>query len=70
MQSCGEQRQQNISHRLHSVGTLKSSTKPTKNANARKKGDALDTAADPMTLALHKKLLEWSLEENDMHAWH
>ena len=39
-------------------------------ADAGKKGDAMDTAADPMTSALHEKLLQWSLDENDIHAWH
>ena len=41
-----------------------------KHANAGKKGDAQDTAADPITLALCEKPLEWSLDENDIHAWH
>ena len=39
-----------------------------KHTNAGKKGDAQDTAADPVTLALDKKLLEWSLDWNDICA--
>ena len=41
-----------------------------KHANARKRGNAQDTAADPVTSALCKKLLEWSLDENNVCAWH
>ena len=41
-----------------------------KHADAEKKGDAQDTAADPMTLALHKKLLQWALDENNICVWH
>ena len=39
-------------------------------ADAQEKGDAKDTAANPVNVALHKKLLEWALNENDMFAWH
>ena len=35
-------------------------------ADARKKGEAMDTAADPISGALCKKLLWWSLDENNI----
>ena len=39
-------------------------------ADARKKGEAMDTAADPISIALCKKLLQWALDENNVFVWH
>ena len=39
-------------------------------ADAGKKGEAMDTAADPISIALHKKLLQWALNENNAFVWH
>ena len=39
-------------------------------ADARKKGEAMDTAADPISIALYKKLLQWALDENNIFVWH
>ena len=39
-------------------------------ADARKKGEAMNTAADPISVALHKKLLQWALDESDVFVWH
>ena len=39
-------------------------------AHAGKKGEAMDTAADPISIALHKKLLQWALDENNVFVWH
>ena len=30
----------------------------------------MDTAADPLSIALHKKLLQWALHENNAFVWH
>ena len=39
-------------------------------ADARKKGDTLDAAADPILMALCEKLLQWALDENNVFVWH
>ena len=30
----------------------------------------MDTPADPISMALHKKLLQWALDENNTFVWH
>ena len=30
----------------------------------------MDTVADPISVALHKKLLQWALDENNVFVWH